>query len=167
MNRPTILIVDDDQNILKSIKRSLVDENYNILTAANGPEGLDMLAQHKVSLVISDQKMPGMSGLEFLQKVKIDYPNILTLMLTAHADVDTTIKAINDAGVYKFILKPWVPAELRMTIRRAVETRQLILEKTSLQQEVKNRDAILRDLERKHPGITRVERDEDGRVLSL
>jgi two-component system, probable response regulator PhcQ len=163
----TILIVDDDENILKSIKRTLMDDNYNILTAMSGQEGLAKLKKHDVSLVVSDQKMPGMSGLEFLEKIKIDYPEILTIMLTSHADIEITIKAINEAGVYKFILKPWDEANFRMTIRRAIETRQLIKERDSLLQKVQTHETILRDLEKKQPGITKVERDEHGYVLTL
>ena len=167
MYTETILIVDDDENILKSIKRSLMDDNYNILTATSGQEGMALLKKQNVSLVISDQKMPGMTGLEFLEKVKINYPEILTIMLTAHADIEITIKAINEAGIYKFILKPWDQANLRITIKRAIETRQLIIERDSLLQKVKTHEATLRDLEKKHPGITKIERNEDGYVLSL
>jgi len=167
MHTQTILIVDDDENILKSIKRTLMDDNYNILTATSGQQGLALLKNYNVSLVVSDQKMPGMSGLEFLEKVKIDCPETLTIMLTAHADIDIAVKAINEAGIYKFILKPWDETNFRMTIRRAVETRQLIMERDSLVQKVKTHEAILKDLEKKHPGITKVERDEHGYVLSL
>jgi len=144
-----------------------MDDNYSILTATSGQEGLAKLRKNDVSLVVSDQKMPGMSGMEFLKKVKIDYPEILTMMLTAYADIETAIEAINEAGVYKFILKPWDDVDFRITIKRALESLQVIKERNSLMQKVKSHESILKDLEKKYPGITRVERDEDGNVLSL
>jgi len=163
MNQHTILIVDDEEKIVKSLTRILMDDGYTILGALSGEEGLSKLKNHEVELVISDQKMPGMSGLEFLKKVQLDYPHILTIMLTAHGDLETAMEAINEAGVYKFILKPWNEADLRLTIRRALELREVVMERDSLLDQVKKQDATLRELEKKHPGITNVERDEHGR----
>lgn len=165
MDEKTILVVDDEQSILNSITRTLMDDGYRILTALGGEEGLTKLKDHEVDLVISDYKMPGMSGLEFLRQVQIDYPDILTIMLTAHGDIETAMEAINEAGVYKFILKPWNEDELRVTVRRALELRQLILEKHSLLHQVKRQDAILSELEKRHPGITKLERDKNGYIL--
>ncbi len=168
MGKHTILIVDDEESILKSITRALMDDNYHILTALSGQEGLSKLKNDEVDLVISDQKMPGMTGLEFLKKVQLQYPGILTIMLTAYADIKTAMEAINEAGVYKFILKPWDDNDLRLTIRRALELLQLVTERDSLLHQVKQQGAILRELEQKHPGITKVERDEHGTpVLKL
>ena len=165
MNQHTILIVDDEEKIVKSLTRILIDDGYTILGALSGEEGLSKLKNHEVELVISDQKMPGMSGLEFLKKVQLDYPHILTIMLTAHGDLETAMEAINEAGVYKFILKPWNEADLRLTIKRALELREVVMERDSLLDEVKKQDATLRELENKHPGITKVERDEHGRPI--
>lgn len=165
MHTHTLLIVDDDENILKSIKRTFMDDNYDILTATSGQEGMTILKNHNVDLVVSDQKMPGMSGVEFLEAVKKSYPEILTIMLTAHADIEIAIKAINEAGIYKFILKPWDNFDLRITIKRALETRQLVMENNSLEKKIKSYEETFDDLERIHPGITKVERDEDGNVI--
>jgi len=168
MKKDTILIVDDEESILKSITRTLVDENYRILTAQSGEEALSKLKNHDVHLVISDQRMPGMTGLELLKKVKIDYPQTLTIILTAYADIEVAINAINEAGVYKFIPKPWNEADLRVTIKRALELRQLVMERDSLLQQLKTQEAIFNELERKYPGITKVERDKNGTpVLEL
>ena len=109
-----------------------------------------------------------MTGLELLRKVKIGYPQTLTIILTAYADVEVAINAINEAGVYKFILKPWNEADLKFTIKRALELRQLAKERDSLLQQVKAQEAIFKELERKYPGITEVERDRHGTpVLEL
>ena len=165
MKRYTILVVDDEKLILNSIKRVLRNENYHLLTAQSALEGLELLKQHKIQLVISDQTMPEMTGLEFLKKVKVEYPEILAIMLTGNAEIGIAIDAINEAGVYKFILKPWENTDLQITIRRALESRELILERDALLRQVKIRDSILDDLEKEHPGISKIERDEDGYII--
>lgn len=165
MKKHTILIVDDEEMILKSIVRVLRNENYQILTAQSGEKGLTVLKDYDVHLVISDQKMPGMNGLDFLKRVKRDYPQILTIMLTGQSELEIAMDAINEAGVYKFILKPWNDNDLKVTIRRALETLELIWERESLLQQVKSRDAVLQNLEKEYPGIGKVERDEDGYII--
>ena len=165
MKKHTILIVDDEEMILKSICRVLRNEDYQILTANNGEKGLSLLKDHEVHLIISDQRMPGMNGIDFLKQIKIDFPQILTIMLTGNTEIEIAMNAINEAGVYKFILKPWNDNNLKVTIRRALETLELIWERDSLLQQVKTHDAILEDLENKYPGISKVERDENGYVI--
>jgi DNA-binding NtrC family response regulator len=115
-----------------------------------------------VSVVVSDYNMPGMNGLAFLKQVKAEYPHILGIMLTGQAELDIAVKAINEAGVYKFIQKPWNDADLKITLRRTIEWLDLASERDRLLQKVRSRDAILSELEKQHPGITKVERDADG-----
>nr|MBC8362848.1 response regulator [Candidatus Desulfatibia profunda] len=165
MKTHTILIVDDEELILKSISRVLRNENCRILTAPSGEEGLAILKNNDVHLVISDQKMPGMSGLDFLKRVQREYPQILTIMLTGLAELKIAMDAINEAGVYKFILKPWDDNDLKVTVRRALETRELIWERNTLRRQVKTQDAILQELEKIYPDIGKVERDEDGYIV--
>jgi two-component system, probable response regulator PhcQ len=165
MKKHTILIVDDEDMILKSISRALRNEDYRILTAINGVTGLAILNDHDVHLVISDQNMPGMNGIDFLKQIKKDYPQILTIMLTGNAEIEIAMNAINEAGVYKFILKPWNDNNLKVTIRRALETLELIWERDSLLEKVKTRDAILQGLEKQYPGISKVERNENGYII--
>jgi two-component system, probable response regulator PhcQ len=165
MKKHTILIVDDEDMILKSICRALRNEDYRILTETNGEKGLALLKDHEVHLVISDQKMPGMNGIDFLMQIKKDYPQILTIMLTGNAEIEIAMNAINEAGVYKFILKPWNDNNLKVAIRRALETLELIRERDSLLEKVKTRDAILQGLEKQYPGISKVERNENGYIV--
>ena len=166
MKRYTILVVDDKKSILYSIKHVLKNENYHLLTAQSGIEGLRLLKKHNVQLVISDHKMPGMTGVEFLKQVKVLYPEILTIMLTAYDDTEIAIDAINEAGVYKFILKPWENNDLIITIRRALESLELELERNKLLKRIHVIETTLKDLENEHPGISKIVRDEDGYIIS-
>jgi len=161
----SILIVDDEPNVLNAFQRVLRREPYTLMTAQGGEEGLTLLEAREVSLVISDFNMPGMNGLDFLKTVKQLYPHILAIMLTGQAEIRIAVQAINEAGVYKFIQKPWDDDDLKVTILRALESMDLATERDQLIQKVKSRDAILNDLEKKHPGITKVERDEDGYLV--
>jgi DNA-binding NtrC family response regulator len=165
MQLRTILVVDDEPKILKAVQRTLRNENYNILTANSGGDGLRMLEGREVDMVVSDQNMPFMTGLEFLMRVKADHPGTLTMMLTGEKEIEIAVQAINQAGVYKFILKPWDDEDLKVTIRRALESLDLVRERDVLSQRVKERDNILRNLEKAHPGITRVDKDADGFLI--
>lgn len=165
MHQHAILFVDDEPNVLKAFQRSLRKMPYTLLTASGGDEALTLLEAREVSLVISDYNMPHMSGLEFLKTVKAIHPHTLTIMLTGQADLGIAVEAINEAGVYKFIQKPWDDADLKITIMRALESIDLLNERNQLRDKVKSREAILRELEKKHPGITQVDRDEDGYLI--
>ena len=165
MHQRTILIVDDEEKVLKAITRTLRKENYNIFSANGGEAGLKLLEMREFDLVMSDQKMPGMEGLTFLQRVKAEQPRTLTIMLTGENDIQVAMQAINDAGVYKFIMKPWDDDDLKITIRRALESLDLTKERDTLLERVKSRDTLLKNLEREHPGITQVEKDEDGYLI--
>lgn len=165
MSRHAILLVDDEPNVLKAFQRALRKEPYILLTAQSAEEGLKLLEAREVSLVISDYNMPRMNGLEFLKSIKTQYPHILAIMLTGQAEIQIAVQAINEAGVYKFIQKPWDDQDLKITILRALESLDLLTERNRLLQKIKSRDAILNELEKKHPGITKVRRDEDGYMI--
>lgn len=165
MTRHAILMVDDEPHVLKAFQRALHREPYTLMTAGGGEEGLKLLEARDVSLVISDFNMPRMNGLDFLKSVKAQYPHILAIMLTGQAEIQIAVQAINEAGVYKFVQKPWDDADLKITILRALESIDLATERDRLLQKVKSRDTILKELEKKHPGITKVNRDADGYLV--
>ncbi len=154
-DKPALLIVDDENSILSSLKRLFIDEDFIIITANSGEEGLQKIEEHEIDLVLSDQKMPEMSGIEFLKKVRINHPHVLTILMTAQADIDNAVKAINDAGVYKFILKPWDKEDLIITIKRAFELMKMIPERDALVNKMKTQDILLENLEKQYPGITK------------
>lgn len=118
--RITLLLVDDEVNILNSLRRLLRHEPYDILTASNGAAALEVLSQQHVDLVITDARMPIMDGAALLAQVQRHWPDCMRLLLTGHADLNTTIKAINQGRLYRYITKPWDDDELRLTIRQAL-----------------------------------------------
>jgi DNA-binding NtrC family response regulator len=165
MKHHSILVVDDEKNVLSAIQRALRKEPYAVYSADSAEKALQLIKAREVNIVISDYNMPQTNGLEFLKQVKSLYPYILTIMLTGQAEVQLAVEAINTAGVYKFILKPWDDEDLKITVRRSLESIDLVSERDRLLEKVKSRDAILNDLESKFPGISKVRRDDEGYLI--
>lgn len=117
----TLLLVDDENNIVNALKRTLRRDGYSILTANSGEEGLALLARHEVGVIISDQRMPHMSGVEFLRKVKSLYPRTLRIVLSGYTELESVTNAINEGAIYKFLTKPWDDDLLRNNIREAFQ----------------------------------------------
>jgi two-component system, probable response regulator PhcQ len=164
--RNTILLVDDEPNVTAALKRALLDEDLEIFTAASGQDALDFLNKtERVKVVISDDKMPGMDGAEFLSAVKERWPETVRIMLTGHASVGSTMKAVNSGEIYRFFTKPWNDYELIVAIRGAMEKFDLEAENRRLLRTVRHQATELKSLERKYPGITSVEKDEEGSFL--
>ena len=115
----TLLLVDDEASILASLKRLLRRENFHILTASSAQEALSLLALHPVGVIITDQRMAGMSGTELLARVRTMHPQVVRMVLSGHTGLDLLTDAINRGEIYKFIAKPWNDAELIETIRDA------------------------------------------------
>ncbi|MGE5489651.1 MAG: EAL domain-containing protein [Actinomycetota bacterium] len=125
----TLLLVDDEPAILSSLKRLLRREGYTILTASGGQEGLEALANHDVGVIISDARMPGMNGGEFLGKVREIYPDIVRIMLSGYTDLKSVTSAVNRGELFCFMTKPWDDNELLETLRdafRHYETRRRV-----------------------------------------
>jgi len=131
--RITVMLVDDEENILGSLRRLLMDEDFDIVTALSGEEGLEKLkGLDQVGLIVSDQRMFGMNGAEFLGLSREIAPHALRILLTGYSDINATIDAINRGGAYRYISKPWDNDELLQAIRdsiakyhRETETRRL------------------------------------------
>ncbi|MEO1037656.1 MAG: response regulator [Pseudomonadota bacterium] len=112
MSNGTILFVDDEIGVLKSLCRLCRREGINVLTASSGADGLALLAESDVQVVVADQRMPGMSGTEFMQQVRERHPHAIRCILSGYAELHAIMAAINDGHVYRFIAKPWDDAEL-------------------------------------------------------
>lgn len=161
----TILIVDDEPNVISALQRTLFDEQYDISTATSGEEALNLLATCKVKLVISDERMPGMDGAELLSIIKVRYPETVRIMLTGYASIDAAMKAVNSGEVYRFFVKPWNDLELTMAIKSAIEKFDLEAENRRLLTTIRNQAVELKVMERRHAGISRLEKDKFGNLL--
>lgn len=118
--RSTVLLVDDEANILASLRRTLRREGYTILTAENASEGFSLLAKNDVQVIVSDQRMPEMTGTEFLSRVKSLYPQTVRMVLSGYSETSSFTDAINKGAVYRFMLKPWNDEQLREEISGAL-----------------------------------------------
>jgi response regulator RpfG family c-di-GMP phosphodiesterase len=121
----TVLAVDDEPNILSALRRLLRSTGWRLLTAANAAEALALLAAEPVDAVLSDMRMPGMDGVQLLERVSLGWPQTARLLLTGQADLGSTIDAINRGRLHRFISKPWHDDELLLTLRQVAETQQL------------------------------------------
>jgi len=144
--RTKVLFVDDEENILKSLKRLLVDEEIEILTATSGEEGLALLREtEEVGLIVSDQRMPGLSGADFLRLSREIAPDALRIILTGYADLNATVDAINKGGAYRYISKPWDDEEMIRIIRDADRQCRLIAENKRLSALVRKQNEELKE----------------------
>ena len=140
----TVLIVDDEPRVLDSLE-ALLAMDHSVLRAERPETALDLLAREEVALVISDQRMPGMTGTDLLARAREVSPATVRVLLTAFTDTDALMASINAANIYHFILKPWDPTELCHTVRRGVESYRLAAEREQLVRDLAAKNA---DLER-------------------
>ena len=139
-----LLCVDDERNVLRALERIFMDDDYEILTAASGEEGLALFADNPdIQVVISDYRMPGMNGVEFLRQVCEKYPDTVRIVLSGYADTASVVSAINEGQIYKFVSKPWSDEELRQTVAKAVESFALNHQNKELEKEL---DELKREL---------------------
>lgn len=157
-----ILLVDDEPNVLAALERALLDEPWEIHTAASGEAGLDELAKHAFTVIVSDERMPGMGGAEFLSRARVMYPETLRILLTGQASLESTMKAVNGGEIYRFFLKPWDEASVILALRSAVEKSELEEENRQLLRTVKRQSSELKMLEKSFPGITEMRKDDSG-----
>lgn len=138
-----LLFLDDEENILKALSRSFIDDDYEIETFTEGTKALEFVRKNPVQLIISDQRMPTMSGTEFFEKVRDIRPEAIRILLTGYADMDATIDAINKGQIFKFMVKPWNDEELRTTVMRALEYYDLQQENKRLLTELSEKNLEL------------------------
>ncbi len=174
-----LMIVDDEPNVLNALRRMCLNRaltpalpELHITTFASPQQALAHARNQRVDVVISDYRMPEMDGATLLTRIKNLQPDSGRIVLSACADMDGIARAINDAGIFRFVSKPWSDSDLRATIGQLIEHRALLLENRRLADEVRaQQDLIARQkhelarLEAECPGITHVRWSEDGGVL--
>jgi DNA-binding NtrC family response regulator len=175
----SLLVVDDEANVVSALRRMLLNpaalpalREPHLTTFTSPVEALEHVAHHHVDLVISDYRMPVMDGVSFLTRVKELQPDAARIILSAYADMEGIVRAINEAGIFRFISKPWSDAELKAIVVQVLAHRELLVENRRLADEMRvQRGVISRQqvelarLEAESPGITRVRWSEDGGVL--
>lgn len=169
-NTFTILCVDDEMSILNALKRLLRKEGYKLLFANSGKEGLELLSENEVHLVISDQRMPEMSGTEFLEIVKDKYPEVLRIILTGYSDIDSITESINKGNIYKFFFKPWNDLRLKSEIRQITEQIDLIQTNKRLDETVIKQNKELHEMNSKVEELVRKQTQEielENHILQL
>ena len=174
-----LLIVDDEPNVLNALRRMCLTRDQapavpdpDVTTFTSPVEALTYLRDHPVDLVISDFRMPEMDGASFLTKARALQPHTARIIISAYADIDGIMRAINDAGIFQFVSKPWSDHELKTAIVQVLGYRALQIENQQLADEIRRQRGLISKqqqeldrLELESPGITRVRWSEDGGVM--
>jgi PAS domain S-box-containing protein len=165
--RPRILIVDDEEAILETMSFTFMDE-YEVLTTSDPTQALSIIeANQPVAVVITDQRMPGMTGVELLKQVYAKFPETVRIILTGFADSEATIQAINDGHIYGYVNKPWEPEELKTIVRRASELHALAIENRRLVEDLRNANLFLAAvMDRLRMGAIAIDRDGIVRAVN-
>ena len=142
-----ILYVDDETDNLRIFELTF-RRDFTVLTATSAKEGLELLAQHPVAVVLSDQKMPGIEGVEFLRQVRELDSRVLRILVTAYGDAKILGDAINDGNIYRYVAKPWEPGDMRLTVQRAIEAYALEAERSTLLEELMILNRLSRTIHR-------------------
>jgi two-component system probable response regulator PhcQ len=165
MDKSKLLLVDDEPNLTSALVRSLDRSQFEIFTADSAQKGLMILAGNDIDVVVSDERMPGMTGSQFLAEVRKQWPNTIRMILSGQADLEAAVRAINEGEVYRFLLKPCHPKELQMTILQGLQQKKLVAQSRKLLQEHQKTQNLIEELEKANPGITRIDMDEDGAIM--
>ena len=164
--KPTVLFVDDDANLLGGLLRTVRSEPYQSVTATSGEQALALLATEAVDVVVSDDQMPGMGGLELLTTIHQQHPEIVNVMLSGLASIGTVVRALNHGQIFRFLIKPCGPDELCANVRQAL-AHKLVLDRCRLLLPLFRRQAtILQALERRSPGLIRSVEAEVGTIVT-
>lgn len=151
----TLLLVDDEQNIVSALKRLLRRDDYQILTAYSGQEGLDVLSANAVDVIVSDQRMPGMIGADFLRAAKDLYPETIRIMLSGYTELQSVTDAVNEGAIYKFLTKPWDDDQLRGHIAEAFRLKEIADDNERLNLELRTANYALAATNRKMEEVLR------------
>lgn len=163
-HKPSLLVVDDEPEICNSVSH-LLHSRYRVLQAHNAAEANEWLTRDEVQIIMTDQRMPDVSGVEMLQKLKTRYPEAIRMLFTGYADIDSVIAAINQGHVYRYLSKPWQPEDLEAAVDDAAAEYARIVERT---QELNRCRERVAELERENQRLRELlaGRPGDGAVLS-
>ncbi len=158
-----ILFVDDDRELLESLRDALRKKPYDILTSDAAGRALEMLGMHDIDVVVSDERMPGLVGSEFLTQVRVRFPRVVRILLTGHASVEAIGRAVNEGQIFRYLAKPIEPALLDEAIQAALAHRPAKASSDAVVASVDPADPY--GLEARYPGITQVSRTDTGSIV--
>ncbi|WP_283743184.1 sigma-54 dependent transcriptional regulator [Sideroxydans sp. CL21] len=167
-NQTTVLVIDDELRSQESIRRTL-DEEFNVLTVSSTEEGRAVMERERISVVLCDHRMPGVTGIDFLKEVRERWPDVVRIIISGYTDVEDIIAGINDAGIYQYILKPWHPESLLLNVRAAAQlydlqqqSNRMNLELHTMQPVLQKRVAAKHEKLRNHYEFSRIVRAESS-----
>ncbi len=163
--QPTLLLVDDEENILSALRRLLRGEGWQVLCARSAVDALQLLARHEVDVILSDQRMPGMTGVELLRRARALYPDTVRLVLSGHTELQSITDAINEGAIYKFLAKPWDDAQLRTALRNAFALKEMADRNRRLDLEVQHANRELAELNRRLQALLETQRAQNQREI--
>jgi two-component system response regulator HupR/HoxA len=144
---PAILVIDDEVRSLEALRRTL-DEDFEVFCASSAAEGLEILEKEQSTVafrvVLCDQRMPGTSGVQFLKEVRHRWPDVVRIILSGHTDAEDIISGVNEAGIWQYLLKPWQPEQLLLTLQHAAEVWRLQLENQRLSLDLRTAEPVLK-----------------------
>lgn len=165
MTTPVVLLVDDEPLVTAGLKRQMRDSGFRVLEASSAEQALRIVRSTPVDVIVADEQMPGVPGSELVAVVFREFPQVIRIILSGHASLDAAIRAINEGQIYRFLTKPCHAIDLVATIRKALDHRDTLIENRRLNDIVTEQAVLLRQLEREHPGIGVVRRDESDAVI--
>ncbi len=161
----TLLLVDDEDNIVAALRRLLRAEGWRVLSACSAEQALQLLARHPIDVILSDQRMPGMTGVELLRRARQLYPDTIRLVLSGYTELQSITDAINEGAIYKFLAKPWDDDELRAHLREAFALKELADRNRRLDQEVQAANRELAELNARLQSLLAAQREQNEREV--
>jgi len=161
----TLLLVDDEENIVAALRRLLRSEGWLVLSATSAEQALQLLARHEVDVILSDQRMPGMTGVELLRRARQLYPETIRLVLSGYTELQSITDAINEGAIYKFLAKPWDDEQLRAHLREAFALKEMADQNRRLGREVQAANRELAELNGRLQTLLSAQREQNEREV--
>jgi diguanylate cyclase (GGDEF)-like protein/PAS domain S-box-containing protein len=163
--QPTLLLVDDEANIIAALRRLLRSEGWLLLSANSAEQALHLMARHEIDVILSDQRMPGMTGVELLRRARQLYPETIRLVLSGYTELRSVTDAINEGAIYKFLAKPWDDEQLRAHLREAFALKEMRDQNRRLDRKVQAANQELADLNQRLQTLLSTQREQNEREV--
>ena len=161
----TLLLVDDEENVIAALRRLLRTEGWLVLSATSAEQALQLMARNEIDVILSDQRMPGMTGVELLRRAKQLYPETIRLVLSGYTELQSITDAINEGAIYKFLAKPWDDAELRAHLREAFTLKEMADQNRRLGREVQTANQDLAEVNQRLETLLSAQREQNQREV--